>query len=164
MTCTTCRNVRHLQGCARPAFLMLGLLILSACSGAYDAHQARTALPGMTVPDLEACAGSPVQVKQITPTDWLLAYRVQSSAAPAFSVKVLTDLDLEIGDKGGCNLTIRAREPGYVVAAHYAGTEFSTEGTNAACGPLVAECTSRADHTRLPAGYTLQRWLTEPKK
>jgi hypothetical protein len=141
----------------------VALLSLSACA-TYTTRQARTALPGMTVMDLQACAGIPDKKVQIGPADWLLEYRFASSATPAFEVKVLTDLDLQIGNKGGCNLTVRAREPGYVVSVHYAGDEFSTSGPQSACAPLVRECTDHADHTKLPPGYTLARWLKEPKK
>ncbi|MGI4851668.1 MAG: hypothetical protein ACRYGR_06975 [Janthinobacterium lividum] len=122
-------------------------------------------MPNMTVPDLEACAGVPTTPPvQITATDYLIPYHFQSSAAPAFSLKVLTDLDLEIGNKGGCNMTVRAREPGYVVSVHYAGSEVSTSGPEAACAPLVEECVSHADHTTLPTDYSLKQYLLQGQK
>lgn len=147
----------------RPTYpLIAACLALSACA-TVQTRNARTSLPGMNVMDLQACAGIPADVRRVGPADWLLEYRFTSSATPAFDLKVLTDLDLQIGNKGGCNLTVRAREPGYVVSVHYSGDEASTSGPQSACAPLVRECTTHADRTTLPAGYTLQKWLGEKK-
>jgi hypothetical protein len=143
----------------RPATCLAAALLLSACA-TYDVRKARTNLAGMNVVDLQACAGVPAKKPtQISPTTWLLTYSFASSATPAFSVKVLTDLDLEIGNKGGCSLTVRAAEPGYVQAVHFTNDEFSTSGPQAACAPLIRECVEHSDHSTLPAGYTLARWL-----
>ena len=109
---------------------------------------------------LQACAGLPDAMRQIGRDDWLLSYQFASSSTPAVSVKVLMDLDLEVGNKGGCNLTVRAREPGYVASIHYSGDEFNTSGPQAACAPLVRERTKHADHMRLPDGYSLARGRT----
>ena len=133
------------------------ICVLTSCA-AYQAHEARSVLPGTTVPDLLSCTAKPDAITQISDVDWLLYYHTGPSSAPAFSVKTLFG-DLAIGSKGGCDLTVRVREPGYVIAVHYSGTEISTSGENAACAPLVRECSRFADRTRLPAGYSLARWL-----
>jgi hypothetical protein len=147
----------------RAALLAFCGLSLTGC-GAYEAREARHALIGLSVIDLQACAGVPSQVVGLDDHELLLDYSITSNE-PQFSLKLLDDISMSLGPRGGCHFLARI-DRGRVAAVHYSGTVGSLDGPNAACAPLVNECLFRADRTAIPAGYDpmlLARGAAAPK-
>ena len=60
----------------------LALLPTLAGCGALTAHQARDALLGMHVVDLQACAGVPAQVRKLDERELLLQYDYKAGDSP----------------------------------------------------------------------------------
>jgi len=116
----------------------VGLAALLAGCGSITAHKARTALVGLPVADLTACAGIPDRTADIGPDERVLDLTYQNDK-PLLAMKVLTAFDVSLGGVGACHALFRVRD-GKVVAVHYSGTETGLEGANAACGPIVRDC------------------------
>lgn len=127
------------------------LLPLAAC-GTYLAHDARQAVLGMNVVDLQGCAGVPQHVQQLDARELLLQYDFKTGTS-AFTISALGDLNLQIGPQGECHAIFRVLRDGTVAGVNYAGTTASLAGPYAACAPLVKECVNHPDSTKLPPGY-----------
>lgn len=117
----------------------------------------------MNAPDLLACAGVPTKVVKLTDRELLVQYDYNPPSGALFSLKVLTYLDLNIGEKGACQAHFRILRDGTVSGVSYAGTSFSFNGPQADCAPLIRECVNHPDQTQLPANYDAFEYLLTTK-
>jgi len=129
---------------------------LAACGG-YTAREARTRLPGMTLPDLLACAGVPDKRMQIDAVEWVLVYDQSSAVQPSMTASIsalaaLVKPALTMGAAGTCRVMVRINGD-HVRSVHYAGPSGTLEGPNAACAPLVRDCLKYPDQTVLLVGF-----------
>lgn len=150
----------------RAAAGLAGALALTGCGG-YMAREARTRLPGTTLPDLIACAGVPDHRMRVDRLEWVLVYDQSSAVQPSLtaSVSALASLvkpAVTMGAAGTCRAIVRIYG-NRVRSVHYAGPSGTFEGPNAACAPLVRDCLSHPDRTVLPADYDAGAVLGEAR-
>lgn len=136
-----------------PVFLLIG------CINAVTDRDRRS-MVAMTAPDLAACAGKPNQAWKIGPDDWIWQYEQAAPTQAAVTLKTgfpaLSELD--VGARGTCHAVIRLHG-GYVASIHFTGPSLTVSGANGACVPLIHECVTRSDMTKLPDGYHIDEWM-----
>ena len=141
----------------RSPWLTLGLtgaLALGGCgySQSKMAHQAQYSMIGMSVADLQACAGPPDKTTKLNAHTQLLTWINKPAATGGVTVQLPLSLGgVSVGGSGTyCAASMRVVD-GLVSEVHYAGDDDLAMGTDGVCAPLVRGCLRQPEPTMRPA-------------
>ena len=134
--------------------LLVALTALPLCHCAYhDSSLAETAqhsLIGMSVGDLDMCAGLPSKSEQINPATQLRSYEQNESTNSGINLTFrVIGGGMNFGNGGYCHATFKLVN-GQVTALSYAGDTSSAGLPDAVCAPIVRTCVQQQSK-RAPA-------------
>ncbi|GBQ68368.1 hypothetical protein AA103196_1931 [Ameyamaea chiangmaiensis NBRC 103196] len=124
-------------------------VVLSGC-GYQDsrvAHHAQFSMIGMSVNDLQACAGIPEKTATLNPHTKLMQYSYKPSATGSFSISPLNLATVSFGGTGAlCQMMVRVVDD-QVTEVHYTGDDDEMIGTDGVCSSVVRGCVRQPEST-----------------
>jgi len=124
-------------------------LLLGGCGygDSRTAHRAQLSMVGMTVNDLQACAGVPDKTQKLNEHTNVLEYVWKPSATGSFSVSPLNLSTITFGGTGAQCLAMFRIVDDKVAEVHYAGDDDETIGTDGVCSTVVRGCIRQPETT-----------------
>lgn len=129
---------------------LMGAALLTGCGygASRISHEAQYSMIGMSVNDLEACAGPPDKTTRLNGEAQIFTYEYKPGANNGFNV----DLPLNLGgiSLGGAGSYCRAdlRLVGdRVTELHYTGDDDKAIGNDGVCAPLIRGCIRQPEPT-----------------
>jgi hypothetical protein len=124
-------------------------LLLAGCAyqQSHTAETAQRSLVGMTVADLDMCAGLPTKSERINPATEVRSYERNEATNSGVSLTFpVIGGGMNVGNGGYCHATFKLVD-GTVTGLSYAG-DTSVAGLNdAICAPIVQTCVrQQAEH------------------
>ena len=143
--------MRSSLGPTARALLALAMAVpLSACGyGASKlAHRAQLSMIGMSVNDLQACAGPPDKTTKLNPAAEIFTYEYKPAANGGLTIDLPLNLGgIAIGGSGTyCRADLRLVDH-RVTELHYAGDDDDAVGSDGVCAALVRGCLRQPEPT-----------------
>ncbi|MBE9603425.1 hypothetical protein IAI18_00985 [Acetobacteraceae bacterium H6797] len=137
----------------RSSPLFVALFALTGCgySDSRLAHQAQINMEGMSLVELQSCAGVPDKVSRIDEHTQILTYNYKSDASGGIDVSLpIVGGGYTLGGSGSnCNATFRVQD-GRVASLFYSGNNDAPNGEDAVCAPIVRGCMRRPQPSMIP--------------
>jgi len=111
------------------------------------AHRAQFSMIGMTVNDLQACAGVPDKTQKLNDHTNVMQYVWKPAANGSFSISPLNLSTITFGGSGAECLAVFRVVDDRVTEVHYAGDDDETIGTDGVCSTLVRGCIRQPEST-----------------
>jgi hypothetical protein len=137
----------------KPTIILAGLLTLSGCgySDSRMAHQAQINMVGMTLADLQSCAGVADRSTRIDDRTQILTYAVDNDSAGGIEVTLpVIGGGYTVGGSGSrCNANFRI-EDNKVASLFYSGNNDRPIGEDGVCAPIIRGCMRRPQASMIP--------------
>lgn len=134
-------------------WLLLPLLPLAGCgySASRTAHEAQISMIGMSLNDLEACAGAADKITKLNDHAKIYTYDYKESSAGGVNLQLPMSLGgIAIGGSGSyCRANVRVVD-NRVTELHYTGSDDLAVGEDGVCAPLVRGCMRQPEPTMQP--------------
>ncbi len=128
------------------------LALLAGCGygASRSAHQAQFSMIGMSVNDLQACAGPPDKTVTLNPAAEILAYSVKPGVAGGLGLPIPLLGTVTLGGSGGtCFANIRVVD-NRVTELHYTGDDDKVIGNDGICETIIRGCMRQPEPTMRP--------------
>ena len=137
----------------RSPILIGALFALTGCGYADSrmAHQAQVNMTGMSLADLQSCAGVPDKASKIDDRTQILTYSYKSDTSGGIDVTLpLVGGGYTLGGSGSnCNATFRVVD-NKVASLFYSGNNDRPNGEDGVCAPIVRGCMRRPQASMMP--------------
>ncbi len=122
------------------------LLCGCAYQDAQVAHKAERGLVGLSVADLDMCAGLPTKTERINPGTELRSYERNETTNSGVNITFpVIGGGVNVGNGGYCHVTFKVVN-GQVTALSYAGDTSVAGADDAICAPIVRTCVAQKGH------------------
>jgi hypothetical protein len=135
-----------------PSMLAIALTLASCGYGdSRMAHQAQINMVGMTLADLQSCAGVPDRASKVDDRTEVLTYVLKNDATGGLEMTLpIIGSGYKIGGgASNCNAHFRV-VGGRVAGLFYSGNNDRPPGTDGVCAPIVRGCMRRAQASMVP--------------